>query len=165
LIHWQTSSLPPGLVSVEVEVPPVIERQEIDPADLSTSASGDFSVFRAIGDDWYDRSDTAVLWVPSLVSPYELNVLFNQRHDDFRRIVITMQYPSALTRAFGCEKNKLLLSPFIRIDFNSEESPNRVSKRFRGNVFFRSLQYSLALFEDECAGAESLWLSAISLAS
>lgn len=96
LVHWQTSALPSGLVCIEVEVPSDIKREEIDPADLPASASGDFSAFRAIGDDWYDRSDTAVLWVPSLVSPFELNVLFNQRHGDFRRIVIYDSIPARI---------------------------------------------------------------------
>ncbi len=94
LVHWQTSALPPGLVCVEVEVPSDIQREEIDPVHLPASAPGDFSAFRAIGDDWYDRSDTAVLWVPSLVSPFELNVLFNQQHSDFRRIVIHDAIPA-----------------------------------------------------------------------
>ena len=42
----------------------------------------------SIGDDWYDRGDTAVLWVPSVVSPYESNALCNQLHADFSRIVV-----------------------------------------------------------------------------
>jgi RES domain-containing protein len=94
LVHWQTSALPPGLVCVRAEIPSDIEGEELDPAHLPASAPGDFSAFRAIGDDWYDRSDTAVLWVPSLVSPYEMNVLFNQRHDDFHRIVIHDAIPA-----------------------------------------------------------------------
>jgi hypothetical protein len=51
-------------------------------------APGDFAECRAIGDDWYERGDSAVLWVPSVVSPYESNSLFDQRHDDFRAIIV-----------------------------------------------------------------------------
>ncbi|MFK8029984.1 MAG: RES domain-containing protein [Gammaproteobacteria bacterium] len=46
------------------------------------------SDFQEIGDDWFDKSGVAVLWVPSLVSPYETNVLINQEHPDFRRIKV-----------------------------------------------------------------------------
>ncbi len=78
LVHWQTSALPPTLVCVEVGIPDDLEQEQLDPADMPVSAPGDFSACRAIGDDWYDRGDSAVLWVPSVVSPYESNVLFNQ---------------------------------------------------------------------------------------
>lgn len=88
LVHWQTSALPPTLVCVKLEIPDEIAQEQLDRADLPAQAGDDYSAFRAIGDDWYDRGDTAVLWVPSVVSPYESNVLFNQRHTDFSRIVV-----------------------------------------------------------------------------
>ena len=37
---------------------------------------------------WVQRGDTAVLWVPSLVSPVESNLLFNQTHADFKRLTV-----------------------------------------------------------------------------
>ena len=43
---------------------------------------------RSVGDAWYDRGETCLLWVPSVVSPYERNVLCNQRHPDFSRIEV-----------------------------------------------------------------------------
>ena len=49
---------------------------------------------RRIGDDWYERGDTAVLWVPSVVSPYESNVLCSQLHADFSRIVVGEPTPA-----------------------------------------------------------------------
>ena len=39
---------------------------------------------------------TAVLWVPSVVSPYEYNVLFNQNHKDFDLIVASDPVPARL---------------------------------------------------------------------
>lgn len=96
LVHWQTSSLPPSLLCVEVEIPDKLKQEKLDTADLPPLAPGDFSAYRAIGDAWYDRGDSAVLWVPSVASPFESNVLFNQQHDDFRRVVVHDTIPARL---------------------------------------------------------------------
>lgn len=94
LVHWQTTSLPTTLVCVEVGIPDDLEQEQLDAVDMPASTPGNFSACRAIGDDWYDRGDSAVLWVPSAVSPYESNVLFNQHHDDFRHIVVHDAIPA-----------------------------------------------------------------------
>jgi len=39
-----------------------------------------YSARRKYGDRWYDAERSAVLVVPSVLSPYECNVLINQRH-------------------------------------------------------------------------------------
>lgn len=86
LVHWQTSALPPTLVCVEVKIPDELDQEQLDPIDAPVLAENDYAASRAIGDEWYDRGETAVLWVPSVVSPYESNILFNQRHRDFSQI-------------------------------------------------------------------------------
>ncbi len=88
LVHWQTSALPPTLVCVEVKIPDELDQEQLDPIDAPLSADNDYAASRAIGDEWYDRGETAVLWVPSVASPYESNILFNQRHRDFSQIVV-----------------------------------------------------------------------------
>ena len=94
LVHWQTSALPPTLVCVAVDIPDALEQEEVDSADLPSSALSDYSESRAIGDDWYDRGETAVLWVPSVVSPYESIVLINQRHTDFAYLIVHNAAPA-----------------------------------------------------------------------
>ncbi len=49
---------------------------------------------RALGNRWYDRGRTAVLWVPSVVPRYESNVLFNQRRADFIRLEVEPPRPA-----------------------------------------------------------------------
>ena len=88
LVHWQTSALPPTLVCVEVKIPDELDQEQLDPIDAPLSADNDYAASRALGDEWYDRGETAVLWVPSVASPYESNILFNQRHRDFSQIVV-----------------------------------------------------------------------------
>jgi len=94
LVHWQSSILPPTLVSVEIEIPHDMEQEQLDRVDVPEQAGSNYSAFREVGDEWYDRGHTAVLWVPSVVSPYESNVLFNQRHEEFTRIVVGDPVPA-----------------------------------------------------------------------
>ncbi|MDE0065045.1 MAG: RES family NAD+ phosphorylase [Gammaproteobacteria bacterium] len=94
LVHWQTSAVPKGLVSVAADIPHDIEQEELDRRHLPASRDSDYAPFREIGDDWYRRGETAVLWVPSLVSPVEANVLVNQMHEDFGKVVVHKPTPA-----------------------------------------------------------------------
>lgn len=89
LVHWQSGRLPESLVYVSAQIPDAMEQEYLPAADLPHAASGDYRRFREWGDDWFDRAETAVLWVPSLISPTEWNVLINQEHKDFERIVVS----------------------------------------------------------------------------
>jgi len=94
LVHWQTNTLPPTLVCVTVDIPIDIEQEELDRGDLPKLRGNNYPAYREIGDDWYDRGETAVLWVPSMVSPVESNLLFNQQHKDFSRITVHTAVPT-----------------------------------------------------------------------
>ena len=88
LVHWQTSALPPNLVCVAVEIPATVKQEHLTATDAPNLSSSDYTASRKLGDDWYERGETAVLWVPSVVSPYECNVLFNQQHKEFGRMIV-----------------------------------------------------------------------------
>lgn len=88
LDHWQSSAVPGSLVSVAADIPGDIEQEVFDRRHLPASRDNDYAAFREIGDDWYRRGETAILWVPSLVSPVEANVLVNQTHEDFGKVVV-----------------------------------------------------------------------------
>ena len=94
LVHWQTSSPPGTLVVVAAEVPNTIKQERVDPAELQTATPDDYMPYRSIGDAWYERGETGVLWVPSIVSPVESNLLFNQEHADFSSIVVHSPLPA-----------------------------------------------------------------------
>ena len=94
LVHWQTSTVPSGLVSVAADIPDEIEQEELEHRHLPRSRNNNYTPFREIGDDWYQRGETAVLWVPSVVSPVEANILVNQTHKDFSKIVIHEPTPA-----------------------------------------------------------------------
>ena len=98
LVHWQTNALPSALVCVEATIPADMQQEQVDDVDPRALGSLHHTDTRAHGDDWYDRRRTAVLWVPSAVSPYERNVLFNQAHEDFNKIEVAAPVPAVVDR-------------------------------------------------------------------
>jgi RES domain-containing protein len=86
--HWQASALPKELVCVEAVVPASVTQSRLDPATVPGWDWPDYIASRQVGDRWYEAGETAVLWVPSVVSPYERNALVNQRHADFAWITV-----------------------------------------------------------------------------
>ena len=93
LVHWQRSRLPPTLACVPVDVPDSIEQEKLLRTDLPEADTRDYAPFREIGDEWYDRGESAILWVPSLVSPVEFNLLLHQEHEDFDHIIVREALP------------------------------------------------------------------------
>lgn len=83
IVHWRTPRLIPSLVTVVATIPASLKQQTASIKKLE-----DQNACRNIGNEWYDKADCAVLWVPSIVSPYEQNVLLNQLHTDFSKIKI-----------------------------------------------------------------------------
>lgn len=83
IVHWRTPRLIPSLVTVVATIPASLKQQTASIKKLE-----DKNACRNIGNEWYDKADCAVLWVPSIVSPYEQNVLLNQLHTDFSKIKI-----------------------------------------------------------------------------
>ena len=96
LVHWQTSALPGSLVCVTADIPDDVEQEELDRADLPKAKPDNYAPFREIGDDWYARGETSVLWVPSAVSPVEANILVNQMHEDYARLRIQKPMPARI---------------------------------------------------------------------
>ena len=94
LVHWQSTTLPPNLVCVAVDLPDSLRQEELPRSDLPKAKSKHYSAFREIGDDWYHRGDSVALWVPSLVSPVESNLLFNQQHKDFAKLKVHAAVPA-----------------------------------------------------------------------
>jgi len=84
LVHWQSTVLPPSLVCVVATIPDSIKQSRQSPKNIQ-----DINACRLVGNRWFDKAETAILWVPSVVSPYEGNVLINQLHPDFSKIKLS----------------------------------------------------------------------------
>ena len=96
LVHWQSGTLPSDQVCVRIAIPRDVAQEQTDEIDPALLHTDDYRATRRIGDAWYDHGATALLWVPSVVSPYESNVLCNQRHADFSRIVVGEPTPARI---------------------------------------------------------------------
>lgn len=96
LVHWQISAVPKSLVCIAADIPDEIEQEELDRKKLPKAAPNDYAAFREVGDEWYQRGETAVLWVPSIVSPVEADILVNRMHEDFARLTVHKPAPARL---------------------------------------------------------------------
>lgn len=89
LVHFNLGEVPPRLSVVPLTVPAGISREIADTAQLAGwDAPAPYPASRQFGDAWYDQRRTAVLIVPSVLSPFECNILINQEHPETRRIQV-----------------------------------------------------------------------------
>jgi RES domain-containing protein len=96
LVHWNSTVLPRGMRYVVATIPATVARTVLDPAALPGWDRDDYSISQPYGDAWFDTAEVAVLVVPSLLSPYEPNVLINQRHSDSRRIRVAEEQRASI---------------------------------------------------------------------
>ena len=86
--------VPRTLVYVRVTVPSDVSVEELGAEDLHGWDSPLKRESQAFGDRWYEEQRSLVLVVPSLVAPgLERNVLINQRHPEFARLMATDAEP------------------------------------------------------------------------
>lgn len=90
LAHFNIGELPPAQVFVEISIPPRVSRQALKAGDLAGwNAPYPNGVSEVCADDWYDSRRSAVLIVPSVLSPFEHNVLINEMHGDTKWIKVS----------------------------------------------------------------------------
>lgn len=90
VVHLDAGDLPLNRFLVRIEVPDAVwqARQSLSPADLPVgwSAVPEGKVSLDAGDAWLRGGQCALLAVPSVIVPEELNVLVNPLHADARHI-------------------------------------------------------------------------------
>ena len=89
LVHLEDPEIFGKLFSwTSLEIPPAV-MEALTPESLPDGWNDDTSrLSRAIGDAWLASTRSAVLAVPSAVTPGEWNYLLNPAHPDFTKIVI-----------------------------------------------------------------------------
>jgi RES domain-containing protein len=93
---------PYGYVVVDVPDDVAVETKPISALPPEWNHPRDHSFTRPVGNAWYDAQRTLLLRVPSVASPNEFNVLVNQEHPDFRRLVVSPPQPVVWDeRTFG----------------------------------------------------------------
>lgn len=107
LVNLPISDLPDDLVSVQIQVPDDLPRTEVSIEDLPD----DWRTFPAIeelkdiGTDWAHEGKTAILAVPSVVIPNELNYLIDPANAETRRVeVISVELFALDVRLYRARK-------------------------------------------------------------
>jgi len=88
LVHVDWDLLPQDLITLSADIPDHVKIESINEARLPSNWR-DYpapEALQALGTEWVNRAETAVLSVPSVVIPEERNYLLNPAHSDFRRI-------------------------------------------------------------------------------
>jgi RES domain-containing protein len=97
LVHFNLGELPPHLTVVQLRIPPAVSREVLKPDRLPVwQASQPNPVSQKFGDQWYDEQRSAVLIVPSVLSPFEHNVLIHQAHSETRSIKVGESLPATM---------------------------------------------------------------------
>lgn len=86
LVHTGTGRVPRHQVLVTITVPAAIRVDDVDPA--RHPGWRQVAVSRRIGRQWFERGDTAVLLVPSVVFEGQ-NALVNPAHADAARFTVS----------------------------------------------------------------------------
>lgn len=95
LVHAQIGAAPPSSRYVEIDIPDDVGRELLDPGDLPGWAHSDCAASQAFGREWVEAARSAVLLVPSVVSPSDLNIVINPAHPDADRITSSAERPLA----------------------------------------------------------------------
>lgn len=98
LVHWNRPALPPDMHYVRIRIPESVSRRLVDPAEVPGWSAFPYGASQTLGDAWYDVGEHAVLIVPSVLSPFEPNLLINQRHSGFAAISVSAPVPAVLDR-------------------------------------------------------------------
>ncbi len=97
LVHFNASELPPHMVVSEIHIPGNVSRQIVRRSALPDfDADTSYEACRTIGDRWHEEAKTALLIVPSRLSPYECNILIHPGHTDAQRMAVSEPLPARL---------------------------------------------------------------------
>jgi RES domain-containing protein len=95
LLHAQIGVPPPACRYVEIEIPDEISSETVRPEDLPGWDHPDFAVAQAYGRDWIRDRRSAILRVPSVVSPTDRNIVINPAHPSAGRVTPGPERPLA----------------------------------------------------------------------
>jgi RES domain-containing protein len=90
LVHLEADEddRPDSYQLLKIEVADDVATESVSLTSLPPHWKGDAAVTRAMGDDWLERGATALLRVPSVITPETHNWLLNPRHTDAKRAAV-----------------------------------------------------------------------------
>ncbi|MCP3663234.1 MAG: RES family NAD+ phosphorylase [Gammaproteobacteria bacterium] len=90
LVHMDPQHFRNNFILIQADIPDELNMELLEPSSLQDDWQDAYedSDLQAIGRDWIERGDSAVLIVPSAVVPQEQNLILNPQHPDFASISI-----------------------------------------------------------------------------
>jgi RES domain-containing protein len=92
LVHYN-GILPPNQHFIEISIPSGVSYEVVTKDSLDGWDRPDGAESRDFGRKWIEEKRSALLFVPSVVSREEKNVLINPRHKDAERIQVGREKP------------------------------------------------------------------------
>jgi RES domain-containing protein len=86
LAHTGTGRIPRNHAYIVITIPPEVRIEEVTSEDLPGWDTAEYSTSREYGNRWYDERRSAVLITPSVITPFERNVVIHEEHPDSRKI-------------------------------------------------------------------------------
>jgi RES domain-containing protein len=97
LVHFNANELPPHLLVCQIGIPKSVSRQVVRRGEVPDfDSAGNYEACRAIGDRWHEEARTALLIVPSRLSPFECNILIHPLHKESRALSVGDPMPARL---------------------------------------------------------------------
>jgi len=98
LVNLPISDLPDDLVSIQIQVPDELSRADVSVDDMPDNwrTFPAIEELKDIGTEWIRAGKSAMLVVPSVVIPNELNYLINPAHPETARVRVLSVDPFAL---------------------------------------------------------------------
>jgi RES domain-containing protein len=92
LVH-ASGAVPKTQSYIEIDIPAGLYAEVVTQNDVPRSDALSSETARNYGDRWYDERRTPVLIVPSVVTYVEGNILINQEHPEFTKILASNPAP------------------------------------------------------------------------
>jgi RES domain-containing protein len=83
-----TEELPKTYQLLEIDIPARVKLVRVAPAKLGSDWQRREDITQAIGDQWLRSASSAILMVPSAITPSAVNYIINPGHRDFDKIKI-----------------------------------------------------------------------------
>lgn len=93
LAHAQVGSPPPRSRYVEIDIPPGVHVEAVGRDQVPGWDGSDYDAAQAFGRRWLEEARSAVLLVPSVVSPVDRNVVINPAHPEAASLTVSAERP------------------------------------------------------------------------
>lgn len=95
LVHRRGQMKSASYQTIVIFIPDDLAIQRVELKDLPEDwqQKSEAEECRQIGSSWYQRKESPVLSVPSVIMPYERNLVINSEHSDFSKVKIIKKEP------------------------------------------------------------------------